>query len=410
MSLKIGIFQFRGCSKCFNETLLLNKYEMVRIPEPSAWKEEKLNVAIITGYLLEEDKNIIEKINANVDRIIAYGSCTTTGGIFGLNYQRGVAVKPLKSLVSSLTEVAGCLGEIDALEENLENKEAGLVKNLCETCNRKSTCDYLEEVHRQIDLAEGEEKCFNDLGFMCAGYVAKECKERCIDFGTPCRACKPSVERSGWRQMALFATLMGNIEVATEATGKGGTDKLADVDDDITDGNPDVTGNYFRFTLADSQMPIGRIESSGNLETDLYLGRPIEELPLIAGCSGGNSAISLVLDAIEALEKGIEMEIQPKTTEIRTKLRSLEQDLIKAIDSQDGSAYTSACDSIRSIAGNMNLSNVFFGGFKTQIVGEDNFESYKYQVFETKAGTFQHGKVQYSLDDKGIITAFKMEA
>ncbi|UYP45716.1 hypothetical protein NEF87_002001 [Candidatus Lokiarchaeum ossiferum] len=410
MSLKLGIFQFRGCSKCFDETLLLNKYEIVRIPEPATWKEEKFNVAIITGYLLEDDKNIIEKISANSDRVIAFGSCTTTGGIFGLNYQRGVKVMPLKLLHSSITEVAGCLGEIDTLEETIENKLSTRVKNLCETCNRKSTCDYLEEVHRQIEFGDGEEQCFNDLGFMCAGYVAKECKERCIDFGAPCRACKPSVERSGWRQMALFATLMGNIEVATEATGKGGTDKLADADDDITEANPDVTGNYFRFTLADSQMPIGRLKSSGNLNTDIYLGRPIEELPLIMGCCGGKSAISLTLDSIEALEKGIEMEIQPKTTEVRIKLRSLEQDLIKAIESQDGSAYSSVCDSIRSIAGNMNLSNIFFGGFKTPIKGEDDFDSYKYQVFEPQAGTFQHGKIQYSLDQKGIITEFKMEA
>ena len=410
MSQKVGIFQFRGCIKCFNETLLVKDFEVSRIADPKSWAEEKLDYAVITGYLLEEDAPTIAKIQSQARKMIAFGSCAVSGGIFGLNYQRGIAIKPLKTIADNIVEASGCLGEVDSLVEILQEKETSRTKNLCEVCLRRSTCDYLEAVHRQIDLTEGEEKCFNDLGFMCAGYVAKECKERCINFGTPCRACKPSIERSGFRQIALFSTLMGNIEVATEATGKGGTDKLADVDDEITEANPDVAGNYFRFTLADSTMPIGRLPSTGDLTENVYIGRPIEELPLISGCSGGNHAISITLDVIEALEKGLTMEISDKTKELRQKLRSFEADLGKAITSQDGAAYEKSCESIRSLGGNMNLSNVFFGGFKSPIESEGDFDSYKYQVFEVQAGTYQSGMIQYTMNEKGIITEFKMEA
>ena len=59
--MNVRIFQFNGCNKCFNETILLrgeSKYIVEFIQDPQNWKEEKTEVSIITGFLLPEN-NII---------------------------------------------------------------------------------------------------------------------------------------------------------------------------------------------------------------------------------------------------------------------------------------------------------------------------------------------------------------
>jgi hypothetical protein len=89
--------------------------------------------------------------------------------------------------------------------------------------------------------------------------------------------------------------------------------------------------------------------------------------------------------------------------EIRNKLLKFEKELRAAIDAQDAEKYEEITEKIRNIAGNMNLSNVFFGGFKTPIEGNENFEDYKSQVFEVVEGSYKNGLIEFTLDKKGII-------
>ncbi|MFX1380464.1 MAG: hypothetical protein ACFFA4_15370 [Promethearchaeota archaeon] len=409
--MDVKIFQFNGCNKCFNETILLkenSKYSTQFISNPGNWKEEKVDVAVITGYLLPEDKEILKKIKANSKQVIAYGNCTTTGGVFALANQRGHSVIPIKKLIDPSIEVNGCLGEVEELKLAIDGSEKPKLKNLCDVCERKRTCDYLDEVHRQIELID-DKTCFNDLGFLCNGFVAKECKERCINFNTPCRGCKPSVERSGIRMLGMFGTLMGNIEVATEHSEKGATDKLADNEDDVIRSLPDIVGNFFRFTLSTSGLPKGRIPSTGSLLEDVFAGRLIEELPLISGLLGGDKWISLTLKIIESYENANKIEISAETQKNRKKLLKLENDLQSAIKEEDPKQYRKITDEIRKIAGNMNLSNVFFGGFKSQIKDDDNFEEYKSRVFDVVEGTYKNGSVEFTIDPIGIVKEIKVK-
>jgi coenzyme F420-reducing hydrogenase gamma subunit len=408
--MDVKVFQFNGCNKCFNETILLkedSKYSVKFISNPKNWKEEKVDVAIITGYLLPDDNGILKKIKKNASKLVAYGNCTTTGGIFALANQRGHNVTPLTRLIEISSEVNGCLGEIEELKLAIDGSESQS-KNLCDVCERKRTCDYLDEVHRQIEFSD-DKTCFNDLGFLCNGFIAKECKERCIDYNTPCRGCKPSVKRSGIRMLGMFGTLMGNIEVATEHSEKGATDKLADNEDDVTRSLPDIVGNFFRFTLPTSGLPKGRIPSEGSLLEDVFTGRLIEELPLISGLLGGDNSISLTLKIIESYEKANKIEVSEETEEIRNKLLHLEKDLQNAIKEQDPKQYRKVTDEIRKVAGNMNLSNVFFDGFKSQIKDNDKFEEYKAQIFEVIEGTYKNGSVEFTIDPIGIVKDIKIK-
>ena len=409
--MDVKVFQFNGCKKCFNETLLLKegaKYRVEYVSDPKNWKGEKVNVSVITGYLLPSDKEQIENIKNNSEKIIAYGDCTATGGVFALANQKGHDVTPIANLIEDAKSVYGCLGEIEELRFAVEGIEIPKLKSLCQVCSRKATCDYLESINRQIELDDSE-TCFNDLGFLCSGFTATECKEKCIDYNTPCRGCKPSIERSGIRMLAMFGTLAGNIEIATEHSVKGATDKLADADDDLTDSLPDVLGNFFRFTLPTSGLPKGRISSSGTLLEDVFLGRLIEEIPLISGLLGGAKSISLTLKFIETYEEANDIEVSAQAKKYREELLQLEKELQNAIDAEEASAYKEITDKIRIIAGNMNLSNVFFGGFKSIIDPKDDFNEYKTHVFDVVEGTYKNGSIEYAIDSDGIITEIKIK-
>ena len=408
--MDVKIFQFNGCNKCFNETILLkgdSNFNVDFIVDPKNWKEQKTDVSVITGYLLPEDKEVLSKIKENSTRIIAYGDCTTTGGVFALSNQRGHELKPLQDLIEDVININGCLGEIEELQFEIKGEELPKLKNLCIVCGRRKTCDYLEQVHRQIEL-DDEETCFNDLGYLCNGFIAKECKERCIDFNAPCRGCKPIVERSGIRMLGMFGTLMGNIEMATEHSEKGATDKLADKDDEITESLPDVVGNFFRFTLPTSGLPKGRIPTSGSLLEDVFTGRLIEELPLISGLLGGDHFITLTLKILETYEQANNLEVSETTKKYRKDLLDLEIELREAIKSKDPKKYKEITDKIRKIAGNMNLSNLFYGGFKAKIEGDNDFEDYKTHVFEVVEGTYKNGSVEFSIDSTGIVKEIKI--
>ena len=408
--MDVKIFQFNGCNKCFNESLLLklnSQYNVEYIKDPKNWNEEKIEIAVLTGYLLPTDKEQVLKIRSNAEKVIAYGSCTVTGGIFALANQHGHEVTPLKNFNNDVIEIEGCLGEVDELISVINGEELNKPKKLCDLCARRATCDYLDEVHRQIEL-EDEKTCFNDLGFLCNGFVARECKERCINYNTPCRGCKQLVKRSGIRMLGMFGTLMGNIEVATEHSEKGATDKLADKEDDVTRSLPDIVGNFFRFTLPTSGLPKGRIPSSGSLLEDLFSGRLIEELPLITGLLGGEKSISLTLKIIESYEKANQIEVSEQTQKYRKELLKLEENLQKAIYNENAKQYKEITKEIRQIAGNMNLSNIFFGGFKSQINEDDNFDDYKTHIFEVVEGTYKNGSVEYSIDSEGVIKEIKI--
>jgi coenzyme F420-reducing hydrogenase gamma subunit len=409
--MDVKVFQFNGCNKCFNEALLLKLESgttIEYIDNPKSWKTEKTNIAVITGYLLLEDSKTLEKIAKKSDKVIGYGNCAAMGGVFALANQNGHKVTPLQKFVSNTVNVNGCLGEIEELITEIKGEKLPALKPLCTVCKRKSTCDYMEVVKRQIEIDDSG-TCFNDLGFQCNGFIATECKERCIDYNAPCRGCKPMIARSGIRMLGMFGTLMGNIEVATEHSVKGATDKLADEDDDVTRSLPDVLGNFFRFTLPTSGLPQGRIPSSGTVLEDVFIGRLIEELPLISGLLGGNKSISLTLKILEAYETVNKIEVSDPTKKFRKDLKKLEGDLVKAIDTQDAKKYREISVKIRKIAGNMNLSNVFFGGFRSKIEDNDNFDDYKTHPFDVVEGTYKKGAIEFKLDSDGKVNEFKIK-
>jgi len=129
--MNVRIFQFNRCNKCYNETILLkdeSKYTVEFIQDPQNWKEEKTDVSIITGFILPENKDTLNKIKANSKKVIAYGNCATTGGIFALANQKGHEVSPLNKIIEDLININGCLGEIEELKLEIEDSDLPKLK------------------------------------------------------------------------------------------------------------------------------------------------------------------------------------------------------------------------------------------------------------------------------------------
>jgi hypothetical protein len=142
---------------------------------------------------------------------------------------------------------------------------------------------------------------------------------------------------------------------------------------------------------------------------DVFMGRLIEELPLISGLLGGDHSISLTLKIIETYEQANNFEVSETTKKYRKDLLDLEIELREAINSKDPKKYKEITDKIRKIAGNMNLSNLFYGGFKAKIKEDDNFEDYKTHVFDVVEGTYKNGSVEFTIDSTGIVKEIKIK-
>jgi hypothetical protein len=120
-------------------------------------------------------------------------------------------------------------------------------------------------------------------------------------------------------------------------------------------------------------------------------------------------SISLTLKILETYEQANNIEVSETTKLYRKNLLNLESELIEAIKDKDPKKYKEVTDYIRKIAGNMNLSNLYFGGFKTQIDDKDNFEEYKTHIFDVVEGTYKNGSVEFTIDSTGIVKEIKIK-
>ena len=148
-------------------------------------------------------------------------------------------------------------------------------------------------------------------------------------------------------------------------------------------------------------------------DSDILLGRPIEEAIQIAATIYGSRGISVALNLAEAYEKAIGQEVTSEVAELRQSLRDAQKLWNDERESPNG-GFSNVTKTLREIAGNEILSNVFFGGFKTAISSTKHpFDSYKTNGFEPSEVTASHEdeftKVKYTTDTKGIIREWSCE-
>lgn len=391
-----------GCERCAIELKLEGKDD---------------DIAYITGFVNVDDADVLREIRERYDKVVAYGTCATHGGIFGLANQRGAYVVPVDRIISVDEKVLGC-------------PPRGTGDMLCRMCERVREGKLVESFHR-LNHTPPEDVCLNEVGFVCSGAPSLDCAprgERCIDFGLPCRGCVPLSDDQGARLIDEVGSLALKVEVDTVATDWG-TDMLGPRPDELTRSFPDLVGTFFRFTLAAAPVNRGVRKSTGDLYADVFVGRLAEEAVYIASRVFGVRGVSAALNLTEALEEIFGIEVSDTTRQIREELRSHGRALVDAAEAMDSEKYGQAKQNIIRIAGDINLSNVAIGGFRRPIEGYGDFDAYRAGSFEFRAGESEVRdavvceptgalscemrdaltRIKVSVDDDGIIVGWESE-
>ncbi len=414
--VRLSVVQLRGCERCAWDLLTLAKnssVEFVSHPliDGGSGSDNDADFVVITGYARKSDEARLRELLSRGKKLILYGTCPYTGGIFGLMNQKGADVVPVTEYLSPVASVLGCAPSPDELLSVIEGQSAQR-QPLCSECERHFTDEEFDKIIRVPDWSN-REKCFNNLGLACSGVLSARCAQRCIDFDTPCRGCVGMVDDPPGRMIGYFGSLAVNLQVDTVATDCA-TDRLGDRPDEITRSLVDVVGTFFRFHLASHFKFPGRNPSTGDELADIMVARPIEEAPQIAATIYGRYGISVALNLIEAYEAAAGIQVSDETRELRSELRAAQDGLLTALDQHDIEALEGVIDKIRTIGGNEVLSNVYFGGFKRPVKSAKNgFDTYCVGPLEIKAvhARSEDGcsRVSFSTDEQGVIREWSCE-
>ena len=412
---KVGVVHLNGCDRCAYQLIALPHCvtaEVVAHPLLKGKDDLKsADIILVTGYARKSDEKQLKEIAKMGKKIIFYGTCPYSGGIFGLLNQKGGDVVPATRFITPDEMVLGCPPQPVDLEPIIYGKTVAHVP-LCKECTRKFTDDKMPAVLRVPDWSE-QETCFNNLGLPCSGAISSRCSQKCIDFNTPCRGCVDMVDDPPGRMIGYFGSLATQIDVDTVAT-EWTTDRLGDRPDELTRALVDVVGTFFRFHLASHFAHPGRNPSTGDTLSDIMVARPIEEAPQIAATIYGRYAISAALNLIEAYEQATGIEVSKETKELRTALRDVQKQLLETLKDPAVDTVRKVIEDIRGLAGNEVLSNVYFGGFKTPVkVAKSSFDTYRVGEFEIKSvkasAEDEFTKVAFTTDEDGIIREWSYE-
>jgi F420-non-reducing hydrogenase small subunit len=412
----IRLHQLRGCDRCIWHLSTLAEGQSTSDVSHNIFDEaqsvEKGDVVVLSGYATEEDAGLLKDLRSKASRIVLYGTCPHTGGVFGLSNQRGGKVVPVSRIINVDFTVTGCPPDLRILQAYLEKGQSVAHVPLCKSCGRTFTTGYLSATVREPNK-EDTTTCYNNQGVPCSGVVAGECNQRCIDFNTPCRGCVPSTAETGPGMLGYFTSLAGQIDVDTRATGWT-TDMLGEKPDELTAGLPDVVGTFFRFTLASEFLPGGKLPSSGEVYSDIMLGRRVEEAPQIAATIYGSRAVSVTLNLVEAAESSLGINVTEQVKALRTELRDLQTGWIEQWKMKDTKGFAKITDGLCTAGGNELLSNVGYGGFKVASkAAKGPLDTYVAPDFEIKGFTGsaedEYSKVSVACDENGIIREWSCE-
>ena len=250
-----------------------------------------LNGAIRTGEQ-EEMAHLLRRKSA---LLIAYGSCSHTGGVPGLanqfareqmlrfNYEEGPAVvnengsRPLtrhcddghdltlpeiRNVVRALDQVVpvdyyipGCpptpqitKAAIAAiLEGRLPARGSVLAPDtaLCDECARKATKPVdvsFTAFRRPHQVLLDPEKCLLAQGVVCMGPATRAgCEALCVQGGMPCSGCFGPTSRVRDQGAKILSSLCANVAPRDE-----------EQIDEVLEGIPDPVGTFYRYGLAKS--------------------------------------------------------------------------------------------------------------------------------------------------------------
>ncbi len=317
--LKIGFYWCAACGGC--EVSVLDIDEMIldvvekadilfwpcamdpKYSDVEAMEDNEMDVVFINGSIRsKENEEMAKLLRKKAKQVVAYGSCSSIGGLFGLGNlyssqelleygyntpstdKDGVMptvesqvpegemhLPPLLHHVSALDDVIdvdiylpGCPPLPNQLKKGLPLILEGKVDKY-DLISPKSVCDECpldreeKKIPRIIPIQEKNldpEKCILDQGVLCMGpATAGMCEAPCPSVGQPCIGCNGPVRGvmdQGARMTSALASVLG-VE---------GEERMDEKEiKDVTDSVRDPTGSFYRFSLPKSYLRYRRGDS-----------------------------------------------------------------------------------------------------------------------------------------------------
>ncbi|MFO7792949.1 MAG: hypothetical protein R6W73_08245 [Candidatus Saliniplasma sp.] len=273
------------------------KYEDVR-----AMDDDEFDFMFINGSIRsEENEEMVKLLRQKSKNVVAYGSCSSIGGLFGLGNlhscesllqtgyttestesdlipqkkseveEGGLELPELTSHVQKLDEVIevdyyipGCPPLPVQLEKAFpalldDETEVGKYdfisgKSVCDECpmdREEKKIEKLIPIQEKMDI--NPEECLLDQGVLCMGpATAGMCEAACPSVGHPCIGCNGptrEVADQGGRMASALASV-----IAIEGEERKTEEELKEVMKSVRD----PTGSFYRFSLPSSILQYKR--------------------------------------------------------------------------------------------------------------------------------------------------------
>jgi F420-non-reducing hydrogenase small subunit len=275
-----------------------------------AMEDDEIDITLFNGGIRNsEAKRIADLLRQKSKVVIAYGSCSSFGGIPGLanvsnrdeifdlvynetpstDNPEGVLprtettvnghtltiphffnkVLPLDQVVDVDYYLPGCPPSTDRIWDLVlvakEFAESGRLPPkgtvvagdlaLCEDCPRERQDKKIDKIVRIHELEDDGKTCLIEQGVICMGPATRTgCGHRCINANMPCRGCLgpiPGVRDQGAKMLSALTSVMG-LEDETEMDEEAVADMIGQIVDPL--------GTFYRFSLGSSILE-GRLKS-----------------------------------------------------------------------------------------------------------------------------------------------------
>jgi F420-non-reducing hydrogenase small subunit len=311
---KLAVYWAASCGGCDISLLAINEkildvaaaFDIVfwpcvadgKVHDVEAMADGEIDVCLFNGGIRTSEQEYMAQLMRRKSKVlVAFGSCSHEGCIPGLanmnnrqeifdsSYKENQAlsienpddVRPqhetempegtlylpvfydtLKTLDQTVEVdyfLPGCPPEADriwdAIVAILEGKlpepgsVIGLDTTVCDECPRTRTEKKIKKFYRTWEIMPDPDVCLLEQGILCCGIATRAgCGARCPEVNSPCIGCygpNNDVQDYGARLMSAVASVIDS-------------DDPEEIDRIITEGIPDPTGSFYRFSLASSLL------------------------------------------------------------------------------------------------------------------------------------------------------------
>lgn len=310
--LRIGMYCAAGCGGCDISLLEIheNLLELVAAADIAFWPaatdfkysdvealpDGDIDVCFVNGAIRNaENAHIAKLLRAKSKAIVAYGACSSFGGVPGLanlypirdvvdrafstpSTDAGTGQRPsatathedgtlvglpaILGTVSALSDIVrvdytipGCPPATDKVWGALQAVIAGQLppapamvaagsKSVCDDCRLEKKGTRVSKFVRSHEIIAEDDRCLLEQGIVCMGPATRSgCGGQCTDVLMPCRGCFGPAGESTDQGAAMIAALGTIVDSEDEAVIRETVSEIVD-----------PAGTFYAFTLATSLL------------------------------------------------------------------------------------------------------------------------------------------------------------